>query len=94
MARTIAANLSHIDCFYCYGNVDANSVWAFQQHPSEEAAPEFPNRDACVAYLSEVGPLVASLAKVTTRTPLCEVRNRRFAGKLMHLPGKAYQTAR
>ena len=70
MAPAISANPDHTAYFYCLDNADPNSICAFQQYVSAEAAQEFLKTDSYVAYLKDVEPLLSGPPQVTALTPV------------------------
>ncbi len=70
MAPAIAANPDHLAYFYCFGNADPDSLWAFQHYTDADAAQAFLTTDGYAAYLEEVEPLLADPPRVTTLTPV------------------------
>lgn len=70
MAPAIAANPGHTAYFYCFDNADADSICAFQQYASAEAAQAFLHTASYAAYLQAVEPLLAGPPQVTSLTPM------------------------
>lgn len=69
MAPAIAANPGHTAYFYCFDNSDPDSICAFQQYASPEAAQDFLKTDSYAAYLKDVEPLLSGPPQVTSLTP-------------------------
>jgi quinol monooxygenase YgiN len=69
MPDAIAANAGHIAYFYCFANGDPDSICAFQQYMSADAAGAFLNTAAYQAHLGEAEPLLAGPPEVTALTP-------------------------
>jgi quinol monooxygenase YgiN len=70
MAPAISANPGHTAYFYCYGNTDPDSIWAFQQYESEQASQDFVKTASYAAYLKDVEPLLSGPPEVTALTPV------------------------
>lgn len=70
MAPAISANPDHTAYFYCFDDADPDSICAFQQYSSAEAAQDFLKTPNYLAYLQEVEPLLAGPPHVTTLTPV------------------------
>lgn len=70
MAPAIAANPGHIAYFYCFDNADPDSICAFQQYTSAQAAQDFLKTDSYAAYLKDVEPLLSGPPQVTALTPM------------------------
>lgn len=69
MPPAIAANAGHLAYFYCFANSDPDSICAFQQYASADAAEAFLKTTAYQAYLREVEPLLSGPPEVTALTP-------------------------
>ena len=70
MAPAIAANPGHIAYCYCLDNADPDSIYAFQQYQSAEAARDFLKTERYGEYLRNVEPLLSGPPQVTTLTPV------------------------
>jgi quinol monooxygenase YgiN len=70
MAPAIAANPHHTAYHYCFDSADTESICAFQQYTSEEAANAFVRTTSYLAYVKEVEPLLAGPPQVTVLTPV------------------------
>lgn len=70
MAPAIAANQGHIAYFYCFDNADPDSIIAFQQYTSAEAAQAFLKTASYEAYLNDVESLLTGPPQVTALTPI------------------------
>lgn len=69
MAPAISANPGHLAYFYCFDNADPDSILAFQQYVSAEAAHDFLKTDSYAAYLRDVELLLSGPPQITTLTP-------------------------
>lgn len=70
MAPAISANSGHVAYFYCFDNADPDSICAFQQYASIDAAQEFLKTRSYLEYLHDVEPLLAGPPHVTVLTPI------------------------
>ncbi len=70
MAPAVAANPAHLAYFYCFDDADEDSICAFQQYASAEAARHFLETESYAAYLRDVEPLLAGPPEVTALTPV------------------------
>lgn len=70
MAPAIAANPGHTAYFYCFENADPDSIVAFQQYVSMEAAQAFLKTVSYLAYLEAVEPLLSGPPQVIGLTPM------------------------
>lgn len=65
----IEANEDHVAYFYCYDEVDPDTVRVFQLYRSAEAAAEFVEQPGYLRYLDEVTPLMAGPPELHTALP-------------------------
>lgn len=70
MAPAISAHPDHTAYFYCFDNVDSDSIAAFQQYANEEASQAFLKTDSYAAYLKDVQPLLSAPPQVTALKPV------------------------
>lgn len=70
MAPAIAANPNHTAYFYCFDSSDPDSICAFQEYTSAEAAKEFLETPSYAAYLRDVEALLSGPPLVTALTPV------------------------
>ena len=70
MAPAISAHKGHTAYFYCFDNSDPDSICAFQQYASAEAAQAFLQTPSYSAYLKDVEPLLSGPPQVTALTPV------------------------
>lgn len=68
LQAAIAANPGFISYYYGYVNGDPDSICAFQQYASDDAADAFLKSDGFKAYLRDVQGLLAGPAEVTAMT--------------------------
>jgi quinol monooxygenase YgiN len=69
MAPAIESNPGHLAYFYNYDSSDPDSICAFQQYSSAEAASEFLGHPSYLKYLEEVEPLLAGPPEVKSLIP-------------------------
>ena len=70
MQPSIAKNPGHEAYFYCFDNVDPDSICAFQQYVDLESSQDFLKTENYAAYLKEVEPLLAGPPQVTSISPV------------------------
>lgn len=68
MAPAISANDGHTAYFYCFDDSDPDSICAFQEYFSSDAARDFLGTESYLAYLEEVESLLAGPPQVTSLT--------------------------
>lgn len=66
MAPAISANAGHMAYFYCFDEVDEDSIVAFQQYKDVKASRRFLKNESYIAYLKEVEPLLLGPPMVTS----------------------------
>ena len=67
---TQGANPGHTAYFYCFDRADPDSICAFQQYASAEAAEAFLEHSSYAAYLKEVEPLLSGPPQLTALEPV------------------------
>lgn len=69
MAPAIQANPGHLAYFYNFDNNDADSICAYQQYESEQAAKDFLNHPSYLQYLVESRELLEHEPEIISLTP-------------------------
>lgn len=69
MAPAVQENPEHLAYFYCFDDADPDTICAFQQYSTAEAATAFLSTQRYAAYLGEVEPLLSGPPQVTRLTP-------------------------
>jgi len=69
MAPAIQSNPQHLAYFYNFDATDADSICAFQQYASADAAREFLEHPNYLKYLKEVEPLLEGPPVVKNLVP-------------------------
>lgn len=70
MADAVQSNPDHLRYYYCFDNDDADTICAFQEYSSPEAARSFLSQPAYLAYLREVEPLLEGPPHVRSLSPM------------------------
>ena len=69
MAPAVSTNEEHLRYHYCFDNGDENTICAFQEYRSPEAARTFLSHPSYGHYLAEVEPLLAGPPVVRSLAP-------------------------
>lgn len=69
MAPAIQANPGHLAYFYTFHNDEPDTIYAFQHYASEQAAREFLNHPAYLAYLAESRDLLEHAPSIASLVP-------------------------
>jgi quinol monooxygenase YgiN len=70
MAPAISDNPAHTAYFYCFDSADPDSIGAFQEYASAEAASAFVKTASYLEYVKEVESLLAGPPQVMRLTPV------------------------